>query len=235
MLQDTNRTPDSTQEPQMTTKKKASKKRRATEPSKSIVYAIDKPEVTIVRCEVEIAGDLLLCDRLTTAAIAGYGETAVAGGKIKKLPKTPEEVGMRARYLDDDGNDAFPASGVRACIRDAAVQFERKEVSKAGFNRSVVVRGNMLPLTFDSVEIKEHIGRNSGATRAPRLVYRPEYKNWKLAFEIDLLLNSLNPTQLYSLIDMAGRCIGIGNWRPGTAKGGSHGTFTIEKFEVRGE
>lgn len=206
------------------------------EPEKKVVtYELNKkPSVYVARIAVQIFGDLLLVDRLTASG-AGldkkYGETAVSTGDVKKLAISKKEVFERAKYRDARGKDAFPAGGVRSCIRDGAV--ELPELSKAGANRAITIVGDMLPLKFRECVMREDVGRNSGPTAAPRLVIRPEYHDWSIDFEIDLLLNAMNPTECHALIDMAGRVIGIGNWRPGTKKGGSHGTFSIKKFDVK--
>jgi hypothetical protein len=205
------------------------------ETQKVVTFELNKkPQVYVARIQVRIAGDRLLVDRLTPSG-AGldkkYGETAVNTGDVKKLAISKKDVFERAKYRDAKGRDAFPAGGIRSCIRDGAV--ELPELSKAGANRAINIVGDMLTLNFKECRMREDVGRNSGPTGAPRLVIRPEYIDWSIDFEIDLLLNAMNPTECHSLIDMAGRVIGIGNWRPGSKKGGSHGTFTIKKFEVK--
>lgn len=216
----------------MASKKKTEEKSNV----QKLVFETKKPEVTIVRIGVQISGDSLLVDRLTPEG-AGldkrYGETAVARGDVKKLAISKKDIFERAKYRDEKGRDAFPSGGIRSCIRDGAVEFDKKELSKAGTNRAITIVGDMLPIKFEKCVMREDVGRNSGPTGAPRLVIRPQYLNWSIDFEVDLLVNTMNPTQLHALIEMAGRVIGIGNWRPGSKKGGSHGTFSVKKFQVQ--
>lgn len=212
----------------------ASKKK---DTAKIITFDINKkPEVYVARIRVQISGDRLLVDRRTAEGCGlntRYGETAVATGGVKKLAISKKDVFERAKYRDAKGRDAFPAGGIRSCIRDGAVELPREVATKAGSNRAVNIIGDLLPITFKSCRMREDVGIQSGPSGAPRLVIRPEYIDWSIEFDVDLLLNAMNPDQLHSLIDMAGRVIGIGNWRPGSKKGGSHGTFTIKKFEVK--
>lgn len=195
------------------------------------VFNITKPKLAIAMFDVTIAGDRLLVDRIGNGAVAGYGETAVDNGGAKPLPISREQVFERAKYRDHQGVEGFPAGGIRAAIRDAAVVTDR-EIAKAAMNRAMTVLGDVIPLGFRECQLREDIGRNSGMNRSPRLVIRPMYIDWELRFQVRLMLNEINPQQLYSLITLAGQCIGIGNWRPGTPKGGSFGCWEVKNFAL---
>lgn len=212
----------------MATKKKQTKQVTNVVP---VNFTITKPKLAIAIFDVTIAGERLLVDRIDRRAVEGYGETAVETAAAKPLPITVEQVYERAKYRDDRGNEGFPASGLSSSLRDAAV-VTNKEISKAATNRAMTVLGDVLPLKFRECIIDERIGRNSGQTRAPRLVIRPLYLDWSLSFQIRLLLNEINPQQLYSLLTYAGQCIGIGNWRPGTRAGGSFGCWDVKAFAL---
>lgn len=201
------------------------------QPTNVVDFKLSPPKLNIATFDVVIEGDRLLVDKIGPGAVAGYGETAIDTGGTKPLPVTPEQVFERAKYRDVNGADGFPANGIRAAIRDAAVVTDR-EIAKAATNRAMTVLGDILPLEFRECQLREDIGRNSGMTRAPRLVIRPLYLDWRLRFQVRLLLNEINPQQLYSLITLAGQCIGIGNWRPGTPKGGSFGCWDVTGFAL---
>lgn len=215
----------------MASKKPSSKK----QPVNNVIdFKITKPKLAIATFDVTIAGDRLLVDRIGPGAVAGYGETAIDTGEAKALPVTPEQVFERAKYRDEEDREGFPARGIRAAIRDACV-VTGKEISKAATNRSMTVLGDIIPLKFRECVMRDwDIGRNSGQNRSPRLVIRPMYLDWSLSFQVRLLLNEVNPQQLYSLLTLAGQCIGIGNWRPGTPKGGSFGCWEVKAFAVAG-
>ena len=207
------------------------KKPTAAPPINVIDFKITKPKLAIATFDVVISGDRLLVDRIDPSVIEKYGETAVDMGSTKPLPLTQDQVIERAKYRDAKGREGFPAQGLKAAIREAAVVTNR-EISKASVNRAMTVLGEILPLEFKSCAPRKDIGRNSGMTAAPRLIIRPEYSDWKLAFQVRLLLNEINPQQLYSLITLAGQCIGIGNWRPQC--GGSFGCWEVANFSVVG-
>lgn len=198
--------------------------------AKLLEFKLEKPKLAVAIFDVVIAGDSLIVDRLHSAP-PGYGETDVDRGAVAPAVRpTREEVFERAKYKTLLGTDGFPAGGIQAAIRDAAVETE--EVSKAAMNRAVTVLGDILPIEFSECQLREDIGRNSGMTRAPRAVIRPWYHDWKIRFQVQLIMNTINPSQLYSLITLAGQCVGIGNWRPGTRAGGSHGRWAVEHFAV---
>lgn len=208
------------------------KKPAAQAPATNVIdFKLTPPKLNVATFDVVISGDRLLVDRIGPNAVAGYGETAVDTGATKALPVSPEQVFERAKYRDEQGREGFPANGIRAAIRDAAVVTDR-EIAKAATNRAMTVLGDILPLEFRECRLHESIGRNSGMTRAPRLVIRPLYLDWRLKFQVRLLLNEINPQQLYSLVTLAGQCIGIGNWRPGTPKGGSFGCWDVADFAL---
>lgn len=197
---------------------------------KGIEFKIEKPKLAVCVLDIRIGGESLLTDKMNPDALRKYGETAAEKGEIQAPPLSPAQVAERGTYKTRDGKYGFPASGIRASIRDAAVTIP--ELSKAATNRAMIVMGDIIPLSYAETRVKEDVGRNSGPGRTPRLVYRMQFLDWELPFRVRLLVNEINPSQLYSLLTMAGLSIGIGNWRPGSGRGGEHGTFDVRQFEL---
>jgi hypothetical protein len=66
--------------------------------------------------------------------------------------------------------------------------------------------------------------------KALDLRYRPEWLEWSTTVVVEYLATAVSAEQLINLLSIAGRCCGIGEWRPNSSSGpgGSHGMFEVE-------
>lgn len=70
--------------------------------------------------------------------------------------------------------------------------------------------------------------------RARVIRTRPIFRSWSLDFTLELDTTMLQPEQVQQILDVAGKSVGLGDWRPGSPSSpGPYGKFTVEKFEVR--
>ena len=140
---------------------------------------------------------------------------------------------QRALWLDERGAPTIPATAIRACIEGGARK--RKQGPQ--------VRGGMVVLStaFDYDKEKhgesiEEIGRSAQFT-VPVVVQRSRILRtrarfdtpWSCQFEIDTDEELIDKTQLLEWLDIAGRQIGLGDWRPQTS--GTFGRFTVKGIE----
>ena len=58
---------------------------------------------------------------------------------------------------------------------------------------------------------------------------RPMLRKWRLSFEVIFDETEVDPTIMKELFDIAGRIVGIGDWRP--AKKGPHGRFQVTNWK----
>lgn len=65
------------------------------------------------------------------------------------------------------------------------------------------------------------------------LVTRPHFKQWKLEFTVDAEDDIVNISQLQQWLEIGGRRVGIGAWRP--TKSGYYGRFRLISLEERKE
>ena len=65
--------------------------------------------------------------------------------------------------------------------------------------------------------------------RIPRT--RAKFDNWEVTFRLDTDEELVDQGQLARWLDIAGRRIGLGDWRPGKS-GGNYGRFETVKIEV---
>ncbi len=169
------------------------------------------------------------------AAKRGSNRTAADDDRLRELET------QRSLWLDESGAPAIPATAIRAAIEGGA----RKQ------KQGPQVRGGLVVLrtTFDYDREKygtgiEKLGRSTQYT-VPVVVQRNRILRtrakfdtpWSCTFEVDVDDELIDQSQLLEWLDIAGRQIGLGDWRP--EKSGMFGRFTepniekVEEAEVR--
>ena len=169
------------------------------------------------------------------AAKRGSNRTAADDDRLRELET------QRSLWLDESGAPAIPATAIRATIEGGA----RKQ------KQGPQVRGGLVVLrtTFDYDREKygtniEKLGRSTQYTvpvvvqRSRILRTRAKFDTpWSCTFEVDVDDELIDQSQLLEWLDIAGRQIGLGDWRP--EKSGMFGRFTepniekVEEAEVR--
>ena len=66
------------------------------------------------------------------------------------------------------------------------------------------------------------------STKGRVMRYRPMLKNWLLSFNIEIE-EEIDPHAVKEALDIAGRYVGIGDWRP--QKKGKFGKFHVTSFQ----
>lgn len=153
----------------------------------------------------------------------------------RKKKKTEADLMEMARrewfgglYLNDAGKVVIPGSNLERMIRDAATK------SKMGMQ---VQAGVIIP-EFDGFVLKfpdngkkmdtlwangSHSLRASCKLRQSRVIRtRPCFLTWALEFTVQFDEELLNPKQIDEFVVLAGRIIGLGDWRP------KYGRFVME-------
>ena len=139
---------------------------------------------------------------------------------------------IRALWLDDAGSPTIPATAIRAAIETGARK--RKQGPQ--------VRGGLIVLetTFEyDLErygaTVEDLGRNAQflvpvvVQRSRILRTRAKFDPpWACEFIVDTDDELIDADQLLSWIDIAGRQIGLGDWRP--EKSGVYGRFSTKNI-----
>ena len=141
-------------------------------------------------------------------------------------------------YLDERGAPTIPEAAIRSCIETAARKLKQGPQVREGLMVSEVVSFDYdrerYGATVDelgktaqfTVPVKE------GQARIERT--RAKFDEWSLTFRLDTDEELVDQTQLVSWLDIAGRRIGLGDWRP--EKSGTYGRFetvTIELVPVK--
>ena len=163
----------------------------------------------------------------TIAAKRGGDRTEVDDNQLRELEA------QRALWLDESGAPAIPATAIRAAIEAGARK--RKQGTQ--------VRGGLMVLStaFDYDTEKygtgvEKLGRSTQYTvpvvvkNSRILRTRAKFDEpWSCTFELDVDDEQIDLSQLLEWLDIAGRQIGLGDWRP--EKSGVFGRFTTPDIE----
>ena len=154
-------------------------------------------------------------------------ERGATKGKKKKDARTIEEQFADACYIIDPEADehsryGFPTSGFRLACKDAARTTDMAmTLAKLTFLPLV----ELVPIRF--TEVRTRIDKVGGTTpgKSSTACVRAEFHNWAIDLPIEFDADFTSLEVIVNLLQRAGRCIGVGAWRP--ACGGLHGRFKV--------
>jgi hypothetical protein len=180
----------------------------------------------------------LLMNRFTEAAeVQVSGGTAVTFKGERGLPR---DQAAPKRYTDADGNLYIPGTNLFACII-AAGTFHKAGKSKLTTLKTSLIPAGMLvddlvcplhdadgqPLTSWEVDSRSVVIPSTGGRI---MCHRPRVDLWFCTFTVDVDTTMFPPSLIRSVVDDAGKKIGLGDYRP--ARKGPFGRFVVSKWEV---
>lgn len=132
-------------------------------------------------------------------------------------------------WLNGDKQPAIPPSAIRACIETAA----RKQKQGGQVREGLIVMETTFLYDQDKYGSSlEELGKTTQYTTGVRvgtsriLRTRAMFEvPWSCVFKLDADEELVDRTQLESWLDIAGRRIGLGDWRP--EKSGTNGRFEL--------
>lgn len=184
--------------------------------------------------EITIEGTTpLLCNRFTDAA--AMKATNGAGASITGDKGTPLEQATERLYSSATGQLVIPQPNLFRCIIDAGKYF------KAGKSKVTTIKSSLIPSCLDipSIEIpishKEPWQVDTRPVRIPStggriLCHRPCFHDWALSFSVSLDTDVIGVKLLREIVDVAGKRIGLGDFRPDCK--GPFGKFVVTKWEL---
>jgi len=185
---------------------------------------IEVKELVKEQIHLKIRGTTpLLVEKMDESVVEKYN-------KKKAMKLTEKDTRLEEEKLDsklhftEEGNIGFPASGFAKGMIEVAPYLG---LYKKDVRGSVRVLGNIIPIDFKERVVNVSWGRQSGISKAPMKIVRPEFREWKC--ELDLVVNTgvISIEQVINLINWAGFQQGLGSWRP--EKGGSYGQYEVAK------
>jgi hypothetical protein len=126
-------------------------------------------------------------------------------------------------HYTEDGNIGFPAIAFHKAMIEVAPYLDG--LDKKLVRGSIRVNGGVIPINFKSQTTNKTWGKSSGITKAPRLIIRPEFRDWNCELSITYNETNISKEHIVNLLNWAGFQCGIGSYRP--ACSGSYGQFEV--------
>ncbi len=145
----------------------------------------------------------------------------------KKQIRNPEKEFEAAKYLNSKGKISFPALALKQALVAAARNVDGLPMTL--LRGAVFFKGDeddgLIVVKHKKCIMREDIVKLNGRTADLR--YRPELKKWSMDLVIEYYADVLSADQVLSLLQIAGRTCGLGEWRP--ERNGDYGMFTIKQ------
>lgn len=182
-----------------------------------------------VRITVEGTTPLLMnkfTDAAQLKASSGSGVTTV-GDK-----GTTREQAERKLYVENE-EIGIPQPNLLRCLIDAGKWLKAGRSKVTTQKTSMIpacvdIAGVFLPLTHGGWEVDTRPVRIP-ATGGRILAHRPSFEKWALDFEVTLDTDILGKGMFRELVDIAGKRIGLGDFRPDCK--GPFGKFVVTKWD----
>jgi hypothetical protein len=169
----------------------------------------------------------LLMNRPSQLDIGDKSKTA------KRETNTPLEIAETKLYQDSEDRIYIPATWFQGCIVEAGKQKKMmgKGSSKATYSKVAGsgVEINPFEIILNSKWDVFSILAVNPTTKGRNVLHRPQFKKWKVDFEVSFDDEQIEVHVMKELFDIAGRSVGIGDWRP--AKKGRFGKFQVTSWK----
>lgn len=139
---------------------------------------------------------------------------------------------QRSLWLDHAGNPTIPPAAIRSMIERAARKYRQGPQVREG----LVIRQTRFDYDRDKLgTTAEELGRTAQFTvpvkvgQSRILRTRAMFPEWGASFVVDADDELVDQEKLRTWLDIAGRRIGLGDWRP--EKSGMYGVFELVALE----
>jgi len=209
--------------------------------ARGLPQKVTKYEVPVSRyayLDVEVEGETsLILHRFSEKAKremeANQQKNDEVDAKRKLEPRDPDAEYEAAKNIDQEGRECIPGSHFYNAMLSAVSTLGR-QVSQGAVKIAVRVLPELVPIVGE-VHRRDDACR-IGGWRDPvtTMRYRPEYGvGWKCVIPVRLCIDMITVQQFIALIARAGELCGVGEWRPTSGKGGSHGLFRVVAVNER--
>lgn len=153
----------------------------------------------------------------------------------KRETQTPRELAESKLYVDAEKKVYLPATWFQGCIVEAGKQKKMmgKGSAKATYSK---VAGSSVEINPFEIVLNEKwevfsILAVNPTTRGRNVLHRPMFKKWNIDFEVTFDEEQIEVPVMKELFDIAGRSVGVGDWRP--AKKGRFGKFQVISWKEK--
>lgn len=151
-------------------------------------------------------------------------------GKKKAGIEDPEQQYLKSIYrLSDGKRTGFPAVAFKAAmVRAAQVCYDMQMVRTRTLFRVLADDPDtgLIEIHGDH-RMREDMVRVGAMTKVASPRYRAEYPSWSATLTIQYVEGALSPEEIVGLVNTAGFCCGVGEWRPEKSNSGSFGLFRV--------
>lgn len=150
--------------------------------------------------------------------------------KMKRENRNPEQEYEDALYRFDDDKLGYPADAFKGCGVGACryVQGLPMTMAKGVFyvhgKYSAKEKRELVAIEGKIEKREDVVWLQNGV---PQTAFRPQIMNAKAILQIEYNADILSAEQIVNLFNIAGNAVGVGDWRPGSGKGGSFGRFHV--------
>ena len=137
-------------------------------------------------------------------------------------------------WLDAGGKATIPEGAIRSMIETAARKLKQGPQVREGLMVERVTAFDYdrtaLGETVEELGVKAQFTTGVVVQRNRVLRTRARFPEWEATFILDVDDELCDREQIETWLDIGGRRIGLGDWRP--EKSGQHGRFTVESVEA---
>lgn len=193
------------------------------EDKKQETKKINLEPIKIGELDLKIKGTTpLLMEKMSDKTAEELTSIMQGMGRDKKKNRDfAEEVKDKIHYCDN-GKVGFPAAGFKKALVQSAPYMDGMDMKLA---KSIVVLGDMIEISSKPYVINKTMGRDSGRNRAPRPIWRPEFREWSCTLKIRYNSSLITPEQIVGLVKLSGFHVGVGGWTP--QHSGNFGMYTV--------
>jgi hypothetical protein len=155
--------------------------------------------------------------------------------KGAKDTRDPHTEFLAARYLDEEGRECAPITAIKKALVSAGTAMDN--ITKIAIRQAIFVAPTVAPASM-LVPIERPDGtpaigvmREDAVTigiNTRGLVYRPEYREWRLQVTVEYNSRLLSEEQVVALAEQAGWGVGICEGRPERSSALGWGRFEVE-------
>lgn len=149
-----------------------------------------------------------------------------------KNRKKEEDNAEKRLYRMDDGTIFEPCTHIIASMKKAGAKFQILGQGKTTYKNiigagAIIITPESIPHKYQqySVDSRRVVIKGQGAVTRKRPCFNP----WALDFTIEYDEEEISAATIKTILDYAGRYVGIGDFRP--EKGGPFGRFTVTNFK----
>lgn len=154
---------------------------------------------------------------------------------VKRETNTPQEIAEAKLYQDAEAKIYMPATWFQGCIVEAGKQKKMMGKGSAKATYSKVAGSSVEINPFEIVlnakwDVFSILAVNP-TTRGRNVLHRPQFRKWEAKFEVTFDEEQIEIPVMKELFDIAGRSVGVGDWRP--AKKGRFGKFQVTSWKEK--